>query len=129
VKPRLNFGMRAPLPPSVVISCPCIYIKKFILKVKIFFLLSLASSLLYLSCYILSVHVGQLDPLFWPAANILLLPLSGYVPIGKNLKFLINFIYLLIYILDSLLVACVYRLLGFFVLIVGFFCFDWGFLF
>jgi hypothetical protein len=62
-----------------------------------------------------------------PAANILLLPLSGYVPIGKNLKFLINFIYLLIYILDSLLVACVYRLLGFFVLIVGFFCFDWGF--
>ena len=66
-----------------------------------------------------------------PAANILLVPLLGYVPIGKNLKFLINFIYLLIYNLDSLLVACVYRLLGFFFfdcwrfyVLTGVFCFD-----
>ena len=52
------------------------------------------------------------------------------MPIGKNFQFLINFIYLLIYILDSLLVACVYRLLGFFVLIVSVFGFDClGFLF
>ena len=45
------------------------------------------------------------------------------MPIGDNLTFLINFIYLLIYILDSLLVTCVYQLLGFFVLIVWFFIF------